>query len=668
MKLNKIASLLLGAVVAVGAVSCDEEKYDPTPAYTGNEVYFDKDMSTSLTIPTDADQMTVELYRVKADAELTVGLVSSVTTSAGADASNVISVPEAVTFTAGENVALIPLTIDFPSVVANEVYSVNIAVKGEDLTPYGETAVTLLLDYAPWSDWETESSSIAVQMAGLWDYAYEAPLLKRQSLTDDNLMQYGIPMPFSDVDFAFIFNIDKRNTYNLDGELVYLMTMDRIDTGINNSDGKQFTLWDIYSFAKWNFPTQPENKLIQMAIDNGGVSYYAPERGLFALNQVVMPTSDTPSTSIYTIDYNYFQLPGFKSYTLEFSKVYNLVDDEGTESVVVEAYKSSDVASFAYTVSSGELTEEEVNAAADAIVADGEATLYTDQLTYLMYTPEALGTYTLVAVGYDEDNHEVIRTSYTFEFTSVQSAPEWVSIGHADYTDGFMNTFFTVPNFTWDVEVEEHVNTPGLYRIVNPYLNWPLNVEAQGALVEPGKYYMTIDATDPNAVRVNQSEIGVIMNNKYGMCRVWCLGDVLVNSGKLTYEQAKQQGYYGTLENGSIEFKAGTLVFSMATFQGGNWYNANIDPKNPALDDESIDFDPFYGVGPFYLTIFALEDEAKAPARKQVAAPAPFVAAGSYAVTRNAAYAASRSQVQTSTTISSNDLNKVRFNQTSNLK
>lgn len=669
MKLNKIASLLLGAVIAVGAVSCEDDKYEPTPAYTGNEVYFDKDMSTTVTIPLDATSVPVEIYRVKSSSELMVDLVSTVTTADGTDASNIISVPATVTFAQDATSAQIPVSVNFPAVVADEDYIVNISVKGENLTPYGETSVTLSMSYAPWSEWENPTGTaayevVAVQMAGLWDYAYDAPMLVRQSLTNENLIQYFVPFPFQDVDFGFTLSMDMSKKVELEGEEVIPFTMERIDTGIaNGSTGKYFSLWDTFSFAKALFPDMTEEQIYAFCVQKmGGFSYYSPARGLFAVNQIVFPTEDPVTGSYYTTDYNYIQRPGFKQYTLDFTKVYNLVDEMGNESVVIEAYKSEDVATFSYTITPGVMTDAEISAEADAIVADGEATLYSDQLTYLAYTPEEAGDYTLVGVGFDADAHEVIRKSYVFTYESVQKASEWHSIGEGALTDGIVCGIYNVQPVTWDVEIEEHNTTPGLYRVVNPYLNWPYNVANQGALVKKGNYYLEIDATDPDAVRVNHTEIGVQMNAADGFVSVWNYGDILINMGRATFDQCKKAGYFGKLVDGSVEIPTGRLAADLSS-DPMNWFLVNCDPNNPAYSDPNVQFDPTWGQGTFYLTIYSLEEAAQAPARKSIASPSSLSVDG--AMLRGKAVLRSPKM---SNSVSSSSLNDARFGKVNYLR
>ncbi len=79
---------------------------------------------------------------------------------------------------------------------------------------------------------------------------------------------------------------------------------------------------------------------------------------------------------------------------------------------VVEAYKSKDLASFAYTVLPGALTAQQVDAAAAQLAADANAVTYVEQTTNLLISFEEDGTYTIVAVGYDASGEAVYHTSF----------------------------------------------------------------------------------------------------------------------------------------------------------------------------------------------------------------------------------------------------------------
>ena len=74
---------------------------------------------------------------------------------------------------------------------------------------------------------------------------------------------------------------------------------------------------------------------------------------------------------------------------------------------------------------------------------------------------------------------------------------EWNSLGYCEYTDDMVGPLFSNPCLTWNVEIEEHSTTPGLYRLVNPYGCADSPFQRYCTLSEN---YVVVDATDPSKV------------------------------------------------------------------------------------------------------------------------------------------------------------------------
>lgn len=620
MKLHKIASLLIGAVVALGAWSCtDEVKPEPNPGFAGDGVYFSTSESTEFDIQPETTELTYVIYRDKDGDDLTVELNPVVLDEEGADASAVISVPATVSFVKGEKTAALKMAVDYSKVVAEMVYTINLSLPEEIQNPYGDKEVILEASYAPWTEFEVLPNQCVVTLTGLLSQIldeYDQVVAVRHSLVNENIVQYYIPSPFSDVDISFLIRMDLTDKFvNQNGDEVLHCTMATIETPLQTGSGPlaMSDLDDFISKCMPNVSAEDHDALVEK---NGGFSYFDPVKGLFALDIADHVVGDY-SGSWFGCQYNYIQLGGYKDYSIEFNKLYNIVDDNKNEQVVIQAYRSSDVASFSCEVLPGALDKEQVDAAVEAIKADPDAEVYTDQTVYLTYSLEEEGTYTLVAVGYDAEHNEVMTTSYQFEYATVQAANPWKKVGEAGLTDAIVCSYYNVEVLTWDVQVEESTETPGVYRVVNPYLNWEYNIANKGELVEAGDHYMIIDASDPDYVHLEYSNLGVVMNSRYGAMAAWNLADYLIEQGQATEEAAKRAGMYGVMSEGVITFPTGTLLGIFT--KSGNMFNANCDPNNPAFSDESIEFDPTWGEGTFKLEFY---DLAGAPARKAAQAPA----------------------------------------------
>lgn len=623
MKLHKIASLLIGAVVALGAWSCtDEVKPEPNPGFAGDGVYFSTSESTEFDIQPETTELTYVIYRDKDGDDLTVELNPVVLDEEGADASAVISVPATVSFVKGEKTAALKMAVDYSKVVAEMVYTINLSLPEEVQNPYGDKEVILEASYAPWSEFEVLPNQCVVTLTGLLSQVideYDQVVGVRHSLVNENIVQYYVPSIFSDADISLLIRMDVTDKFtNEEGQEVILCKMAGVDTPFQTQSGN-VTLTDMDDFVTQMNPSLSQKDHDALVDRNGGFSYFNPTTGLFSLNIIEHITGNYTGDqgTVFAIGRNYIQLGGYKDYSIEFSKLYNIVDDNKNEQVVIQAYRSSDVASFSCDVLPGALDKEQVDAAAEAIKADPDAEVYSDQTTYLTYSLEEEGTYTLVAVGYDSEHNEIMRTSYQFDYATVQAANPWKKVGEAGLTDAIVCSYYNVEVLTWDVQVEESTETPGVYRVVNPYLNWEYNTANKGELVEAGDHYMIIDASDPDYVHLEYSNLGVVMNSRYGAMAAWNLADYLIEQGKATEEAAKRAGMYGVMSEGVITFPTGTLLGIFT--KSGNMFNANCDPNNPAYSDESIEFDPTWGEGTFKLEFY---DLAGAPARKTAQAPA----------------------------------------------
>lgn len=94
---------------------------------------------------------------------------------------------------------------------------------------------------------------------------------------------------------------------------------------------------------------------------------------------------------------------------------------------------------------------------------------------------------------------------------------------------------FSVENQVFTVEIQESDNEPGMYRIVDPYINNQYSLSADGNGSSSNySCYLVIDATNPNAVTIAKQNMGILSTD---------LGDFQMESTAP-----------GTLVNGVISF------------------------------------------------------------------------------------------------------------------
>ena len=174
---------------------------------------------------------------------------------------------------------------------------------------------------------------------------------------------------------------------------------------------------------------------------------------------------------------------------------------------------------------------------------------------------------------------------------------QWKSLGMAAYTEDLITTFFKVENVTYDVEVQENVETPGIYRLVNAYgAAYPYN--AEGDYDASKDYYIVIDARNPEQVSIDLSYTG--MNWGYGEFFVWSMAQYAMANGG-TEEDALP--YWGKLENGVITFPGSALISGMGEdyMNYGN-KNGKFAVVLPGYEQSQPEFTEKVGTGTYNYT------------------------------------------------------------------
>lgn len=157
---------------------------------------------------------------------------------------------------------------------------------------------------------------------------------------------------------------------------------------------------------------------------------------------------------------------------------------------------------------------------------------------------------------------------------------DWEELGTGNYTDDILtaNTFFDgIEPVTYEVRVQHDKANPGVYRIVDPWANYPNTalIEEQDAELKLGDdVYIMLDARDPQFVRLLRSPLG--MSDWGGPTDVIGYSEAEGMDEDILEEQLQM---HGTLADGVIRF---TDVHSIGIIQaddtepdGEYIYNAN---------------------------------------------------------------------------------------------
>lgn len=192
----------------------------------------------------------------------------------------------------------------------------------------------------------------------------------------------------------------------------------------------------------------------------------------------------------------------------------------------------------------------------------------------ISYTAEVPGYHTVVAVGLDAAGDWHFWYYYWFNLDPYvdPSNYTWTTLGTAEYTDDFLASLFNIDNLTWGVEVEQCDQDPTRLRLIYPYDNKYENND-EGDWAEDKSYDIEIVVLDDDHVYIAPQEIGVDWG--YGMFSIASLAGYYISRGYGVDEFDSTD--FGTLSEGVITFPQKALLVSMAEYDDGAWYYANVN-------------------------------------------------------------------------------------------
>ena len=155
MKNLKMIYSLLVVLVAGLFASCTTDPYTPGEVPSGPQVCFSNQNAAILEVAGegDGDIQNIILTRIVADEALEVYVIAD----AGENAS-MFSIPEKVTFAAGETVANLAIDVDSALMEEDKIYSVSLLLADEKQgTPYGDSSFTAKFKLFPWTLIDTDN-------------------------------------------------------------------------------------------------------------------------------------------------------------------------------------------------------------------------------------------------------------------------------------------------------------------------------------------------------------------------------------------------------------------------------------------------------------------------------------------------------------------------------
>lgn len=538
MKLNKIYFSFM-AMLAMMLTSCSSDDDYQWASISGTEVYFSNTLESTVELSTEANSFNVPINRSDDSEELTVNLI--VTQAEG----SILSIPTSVTFAKGEKMAIITVSYSPEAIEFGSYEEASIVIADENLTtPYGSNAYTFKAGATAWVNWgtgyyredcmttffSTENliAEVTIQRNVIEEGKYrlvnaygEAYGYNEPGDWDDS-QDYYITIDATDPDYVYVENSNTGMDWSY-GEVSIQSLVAYYLTKGNSLEAIKAAHPEYFGTLKDGVITMPANSmLISMADYQNGGWYSSNTNGMFA---VALPGSIIADYSA-EISYNGI-------YTNVANEVFAIGDlTLGTNATTVKAVVTKS------NIDANEVAEDILTGAViEAIdVSAGNIAVPVGNLT---------GELQIVVAVIADNAVQTVATA-RFDYYGGGAEP-WTSLGKGYYTDDFIVPLYTQAGlpYTYEVEIQESNDTPGLYRIVNAYAPVAVAFGETG-----GNENILIHAEDAEGVYFLAQPTGLNLGN----------GDIIIESEAGYYvaeygvDLVKRQlpDVFGKLENGVI--------------------------------------------------------------------------------------------------------------------
>lgn len=548
MKLNKIFFGLIGMAAFTLASCSDKDDYE-WATVSGPQVYFSDQLPSQFEIDPAGTSFNVPISRADDSGSLTVNLSAT-------SANPMYSVPSSVTFDAGQKEANIPVSYDATKIEYGRYDDITISIAdASQATDWGIKEFTFkagVTDWGPWQKWNS---------TGTADYYYtnffsgddpDLPFVYRHNMIKTNLYQFKLSNWGYGVDI--VFDYDESTGY---------VTCAKQWTGYNHS-----SYGYVYAEDYNAYRIEKEAAAIP-----AGYGTFDKEQGI-----ITIPLAYVVDAGTFGYDPEYIYIDGYVRADYSLSMRWGGIYTDATEAVfaVGMTEAGADVAEVSSVVIEADA---DAAAVADAIAAGDLTATVSAPGTIYVPIPEGM-TGKLQIVSAVVVNGEVKSyASAPFEYYGGGPNP-WVSLGKGLFTDNCLISSYknsaTGAAFepqTYEVEIFENSNEPGLYRLANAFqgLTKYLNLDYTPRNLE-------VNATNANGVYILEQMTGI--NDGDGEISIVTNGARYL--GNYSVEDLIGYGYLGKLVDGVITFphfnhknSDGEVDYTYqgVCFQGeGGWY------------------------------------------------------------------------------------------------
>lgn len=576
--MNKIknilsAMLLLSLPLAFSACG-DDVEYSPADKPGNEQVYFPSTMPKQVNLKRDATSFEVTLTRVNTQEAIMVNLETE-------DKSGLFTIPTSASFEAGKDAAIITIGYDPEKLEYDKYLPISITVADASLTtPYGVSSYSfeagipspfVSLGKATFSDafLFENTYQVELQQNELDPSIYRLVDPYSEGLKKEGYTTEGAQSPY--LTFKLLKIGDKVNDIEItQKDLVYF---ESACTGFFNTSNDYNKNVDIHHpsvFTKYQNESTWLHSNVLLYQKNGAPA--AIQLAPYYYMEGIGGWDNSQKDGLITIIF-----PGviLKDYAINVEYNGRFTNVSGDSYAVANIQLGSDVENAKVVMVEGN----DIQAAINGILDGSLESIEVSQSGIINIPSTANGLCSIVAVSYGEgESQEVGYTS--FEFSA--GTDKWVSLGTGLYTEDFMTTFYKVDNLTYEVEIQENSENPGVYRLVNPYGEaYPYN--EPGDWNDSQNHYLVINAQDPKGVFIDQQKMGVD----------WGQGALIVSSLAANYmgqgatlEQVKAEGVCGSLTDGVITFPVKSLLCTLESED--SFYYGNINGAFKVVLPEAV--------------------------------------------------------------------------------
>lgn len=571
MKLfRNIAKAVLAVSMLSVMVACEEEAvYTPAQDLTNAQVYFSNTTAKDVKLTMEDTELNVAICRANTIGNLDVQLVVSGT--------ELMTAPSSVKFADGDSVANIKVTFDPQAIGYDNPQTLNIALADSTMgTPYGESVFSLTaMIPSPWT-----SLGMATVVDDIMTVGWGIPFTPFPVEIQENDLTPGLYRLVNPWTSSYPWNEpgdydDSKNYYlEIHAEDPDAVWFGRTEMGLDWGYG-MISTWSIADYYVQN-GTDPElvkEKGFYGTLKDGEITF--PAQGIL-FNMPQHPQGDNwylaNGSGMFSI-----LLPGYvkADYSAEvlYAGIFTAADE------TVSAVANLTLGADAKDVKAIVMTQaDDAAAVADALAAgELEGTPVQAGRIEVPFNAEELGSEKLqVIVAVMNEGAVKAVAASSFEYYGGGSNP-WKSLGMGTYTETLVAPLFGLEPVTYEVEILENTETPGLYRVMNAYANSTYPHADDDSAAEGT--YLEINACDPAGVYVPMQSLGF----DWGYGEFSFISEGARYLQQYDFETVKNAGLLGTLKDGVItlanierETDNGITYYQGIVYMGTSGYYGGI--------------------------------------------------------------------------------------------